>query len=103
MITNGYYEIQKRMRPEGGELTNDNPMKKIRILAVNQPCTPPSALSILAPKSHNKGKSPTQTMPAGPAGSEKEIVDAIEGTRPMILNATAKICTVEYARRNSCL
>lgn len=42
-------------------------------------------------------------MPAGPAGSEKEIVDAIEGTRPMILNATAKICTVEYARRNSCL
>ena len=45
----------------------------------------------------------TQTMPAGPAGSENEIVDAIEGIRPMILNATAKICTDEYARRNSCL
>lgn len=42
-------------------------------------------------------------MPAGPAGSENEMVDAIEGIRPMILNATAKICTDEYARRNSCL
>lgn len=42
-------------------------------------------------------------MPAGPAGSENEMVDAIEGINPMILNATAKICTDEYARRNSCL
>lgn len=36
-----------------------------------------------------------QTMPTGPAGMEKERVDAIEGRRPMMLNATAKIWTVE--------
>lgn len=42
-------------------------------------------------------------MPAGPAGSENEMVDAMEGTKLIILNATAKICTVEYCRFNSCL
>jgi hypothetical protein len=37
----------------------------------------------------------TQTMPTGPAGIEKANVDAIDGKRPMILKATAKIWTVE--------
>jgi hypothetical protein len=34
-------------------------------------------------------------MPTGPAGTEKESVDAIDGRRPMILNAIAKTWTVE--------
>jgi hypothetical protein len=34
-------------------------------------------------------------MPTGPAGIEKESVDAIDGKSPMILNATAKIWIVE--------
>lgn len=46
---------------------------------------------------------PTQTIPTGPAGNENETVDAIDGTRPMILNAIAKTCGVEYWRFNSCL
>ena len=37
----------------------------------------------------------TQTIPTGPAGMENDNVEAIDGKRPMILNATAKICTVE--------
>jgi hypothetical protein len=37
----------------------------------------------------------TQTMPTGPAGIEKDKVDAIDGKRPMILKATAKIWIVE--------
>lgn len=45
----------------------------------------------------------TQTIPTGPAGSEKETVDAIEGTSPMILNAIANTCGVEYWRFSSCL
>lgn len=38
---------------------------------------------------------PTQTIPTGPAGSEKDRVEAIDGNRPMMLKATAKIWTVE--------
>lgn len=34
-------------------------------------------------------------MPTGPAGIENESVDAMDGNRPIILNATAKIWTVE--------
>ncbi|EEH43864.2 uncharacterized protein PADG_00153 [Paracoccidioides brasiliensis Pb18] len=45
----------------------------------------------------------TQTIPAGPAGSEKDTVDEIEGKRPMILNAMARIWTLEYRCRSSCL
>jgi hypothetical protein len=37
----------------------------------------------------------TQTMPTGPTGIENDKVDAIDGKRPMILKATAKIWTVE--------
>ena len=37
----------------------------------------------------------TQTMPTGPAGIEKDKVEAIDGRRPMMLKATAKIWTVE--------
>jgi hypothetical protein len=37
----------------------------------------------------------TQTMPTGPAGIEKDRVEAIDGKRPMMLKATAKIWTVE--------
>lgn len=37
----------------------------------------------------------TQTMPAGPAGTENERVEAIEGSRPIILKAMAKTWTVE--------
>lgn len=33
----------------------------------------------------------TQTMPTGPAGIEKDRVEAIDGKRPMMLKATAKI------------
>jgi hypothetical protein len=34
-------------------------------------------------------------MPTGPAGTEKDKVDAMEGSNPMMLNATAKISVVE--------
>lgn len=44
-----------------------------------------------------------QTIPTGPAGSENDKVDAIEGTSPMILNATANTCAVEYCLFSSCL
>lgn len=37
----------------------------------------------------------TQTIPTGPAGSENVSVDAIDGRRPMMLNAMAKISRVE--------
>jgi hypothetical protein len=37
----------------------------------------------------------TQTIPTGPAGIEKDRVEAIDGRRPMMLKATAKIWTVE--------
>jgi hypothetical protein len=36
-------------------------------------------------------KKRTQTMPTGPAGIENASVDAMDGKRPIILNATAKI------------
>jgi hypothetical protein len=36
-----------------------------------------------------------QTIPTGPAGIEKDNVDAIDGNSPMMLNATAKIWIVE--------
>jgi hypothetical protein len=32
----------------------------------------------------------TQTIPTGPAGIEKESVEAIDGNNPIMLNATAK-------------
>lgn len=32
-----------------------------------------------------------QTIPTGPAGIEKDKVDAMDGNNPMILNATANI------------
>lgn len=40
-------------------------------------------------------KAITQTMPTGPAGMENDSVDAMDGNKPMILNATAKIWVVE--------
>lgn len=34
-------------------------------------------------------------MPTGPAGNENDSVDAIDGNKPIILNAMANTCTVE--------
>lgn len=71
------------------------------ILAVNHPYKQLVARFFLSEE--EKTGERTQTIPTGPAGSENAIVDAIEGTKPMILNATAKISRVEYCRRSSCL
>ena len=73
----------------------------MNMLAVNHPYS-----IIPVNQQHNQthgGSTPTQTIPTGPAGRENESVDAIEGTKPMMLNAIAKTCVVEYCRRSSCL
>lgn len=44
-----------------------------------------------------------QTIPAGPAGIENASVEAIEGSKPMILNAIPKTSIIEKFRRSSCL
>jgi hypothetical protein len=54
-----------------------------------------SAIARLTMKMKQLAISQPQTIPTGPAGIEKERVDAIEGRRPMMLKATAKIWTVE--------
>lgn len=77
----------------------------MKILAVNHPY-PDRELATEQIKRQvilRHGRRLTQTIPTGPAGSEKAIVDAIDGTRPIILNAIANICGVEYCRFNSCL
>lgn len=42
-------------------------------------------------------------MPTGPAGIEKDSVDAMEGKRPMILKAIAPTSIVVKVRLSSCL
>jgi hypothetical protein len=37
----------------------------------------------------------TQTIPTGPAGTENNRVDAMEGSKPMMLKAMAKTWIVE--------
>lgn len=59
----------------------------INVPAVNHPYAP----EVNQKRGTENNRSHTQTIPAGPAGKEKESVDAIEGTRPMMLNATANI------------
>jgi len=54
-----------------------------------------SAIARLTMKMKQLATSQPQTIPTGPAGIEKERVDAIEGRRPIMLKATAKIWTVE--------
>ena len=44
-----------------------------------------------------------QTIPAGPAGIENASVDAMDGSKPMILNAIPKTSIIEKFRRSSCL
>lgn len=70
-----------------------NPTNTMNMLAVNHP------YSIRRVNQQHdqtdKDSTHTQTMPTGPAGRENESVDAIEGTRPMMLNAIAKTCGVE--------
>jgi hypothetical protein len=78
-----------------------NPTRKMNMLAVNHAC--PITLVNQPHKQIHSDSTPTQTMPTGPVGREKERVDAIEGTRPMMLKAIAKTCRVEYCRRSSCL
>ena len=45
----------------------------------------------------------TQTNPTGPAGMEYANVDAMDGKRPMILNAMPKTSIMVKLRRSSCL
>ena len=42
-------------------------------------------------------------MPTGPAGIEKDSVDAMEGKRPMMLKAIAPTSIVVKVRLSSCL
>jgi hypothetical protein len=42
-------------------------------------------------------------IPTGPAGIEKDKVDAIEGSNPIILNAIPKTSMRVKLRRSSCL
>ena len=64
---------------------------------------PKSAIATPTTKMNIDAKNQPQTMPAGPAGIEKERVDAIEGRRPMILKAIPKTSIMVKLRRSSCL
>lgn len=69
------------------------PTVKMKKLAINHPCRTSNQQLHLTP--YERLIRHTQTIPTGPAGIEKDRVDAIEGNSPIILNAMAKTCTVE--------
>ena len=64
---------------------------------------PRSAIATPTMKINMEAKNHPHTMPAGPAGIEKDSVDAIEGRSPMILNAMPKTSIIVKLRRSSCL
>jgi hypothetical protein len=64
---------------------------------------PSSAIATPTMNMNIDAKNQPQTMPTGPAGMENASVEAIEGSRPMILNAIPKISIKVKFRRSSCL
>lgn len=64
---------------------------------------PRSAMATPTTKIHPEARNQPQTIPTGPAGIEKDRVDAIEGRSPMILNAIPKTSIIVKLRRSSCL
>lgn len=64
---------------------------------------PRSAIATPTMKINMDATNQPHTMPAGPAGMEKESVDAIDGRSPIILKAMPKTSTMVKLRRSSCL
>lgn len=64
---------------------------------------PKSATATPTMKMNIEAKNHLQTILAGPAGTENDNVEAIEGRRPMILNAMPNISIMVKFRRSSCL
>ena len=64
---------------------------------------PKSAIATATTNMNMDAKNHPHTMPTGPAGIEKERVDAMEGRRPMILKAIPKTSIMVKLRRSSCL
>ena len=64
---------------------------------------PRSAIASPTTKINIDARNQPHTIPTGPAGMENESVDAIEGNKPMILNAMPKTSINVKLRRSSCL
>jgi hypothetical protein len=64
---------------------------------------PRSAIATETTKINIDARNQPHTIPAGPAGIEKESVEAMEGSRPMILNAMPKTSIIVKFLRSSCL
>jgi len=64
---------------------------------------PKSAIATPTMKINIEAVNHPHTIPAGPAGMEKARVDAMEGSKPIILNEIPKISIHLKLRRSSCV
>lgn len=64
---------------------------------------PKSAIASATTKMSIEARNQPHTIPTGPAGMENAKVEAIEGIRPIMLNAIPKTSIIEKFRRSSCL
>jgi hypothetical protein len=64
---------------------------------------PRSAIATPTMKMNMEARNHPQTMPTGPAGTEKESVEAMDGRSPMMLNAIPNTSIMVKLRRSSCL
>ena len=64
---------------------------------------PRSAIARPTMNMNMEARNHPQTKPTGPAGIEYANVEAIEGSRPIMLKAIPKTSSIEKLRFNSCL
>jgi hypothetical protein len=64
---------------------------------------PRSAIATATTNMNIEAKNHPQTIPTGPAGTEKARVEAMEGSNPIMLNAIPNTSIIVKFLRSSCL